>query len=155
VLLVVSDGLNAQAINEQLGKLAPPLVGALEAQGCAAASPVVVVDNGRVRAGYDIGRIAGAELVVHLIGERPGTGINTVSAYVTYGRDTHGAPRWSRDLDHSATTAVSGIHPRGKPPAAAVAEMAGLVRKMLDCRASGVALTGHLRMSGAWRAPIG
>jgi ethanolamine ammonia-lyase large subunit len=141
VLLVVSDGLNAEAINEQLPALFPPLSRALVDRGCALASHAVVVQNGRVRAGYDAARVAGAELVVHVIGERPGTGLNTASAYLTYGRDAHGAVRWSRDLDHSATTAVCGIHPRGKPPAAAVAETASLVRAMLDRRASGVALT--------------
>ena len=143
VLLVVSDGLNASAINEQVRAIVPPLRRALEERGCAVGSPAVVVRDGRVRAGYEIGGLTGATLLVHLIGERPGTGLNTVSAYLTYGRDAHGALRWSRDLDHSATTAVCGIHPRGKPPAAAVAEIATLVRRMLDRRASGVALASN------------
>jgi len=140
VLLVVSDGLNAEAINEQLRALVPPLRRALDEHNCGLASQAIAVLNGRVRAGYDIGRLADAGVVVHVIGERPGTGLNTLSAYVTYGRDAHGAIRWSRDLDHSATTAVCGIHPRGKAPAAAAAEIAGLVRRMLDSRASGVEL---------------
>jgi ethanolamine ammonia-lyase large subunit len=140
VLLVVSDGLNADAINEQLGALAPALGRALAERGCPLASHAVAVRNGRVRAGYEIGRLAGADLVVHVIGERPGTGLNTVSAYLTYGRDANGAFRWSRDLDHSVTTAVCGIHPRGKPPAAAVAEIAALVPRILERRVSGVAL---------------
>ncbi len=142
VLLVVSDGLNAESINEHLPALVPPLVRALADRGCATGSHVLAVRNGRVRAGYDAGRIAAAGVVVHLIGERPGTGLNTASAYVTYGRDARGALRWSRDLDHSATTAVCGIHPRGKSPSAAVAEIAALVRKMLDLGVSGVALAG-------------
>ena len=140
VLLVVSDGLNAEAINEQLRALVPSLRRALDDRGCAAGSHAVVVQNGRVRAGYEIGGLAGAEVVVHLIGERPGTGINSLSAYVTYGRDARGAFRWARNLDHASTTAVCGIHPRGKPPSAAVAEIATVVRRMLDRRASGVDL---------------
>jgi ethanolamine ammonia-lyase large subunit len=142
VLLVVSDGLNAEAVNEQVPQLLAPLLRALGERGCAPASPAILVRNGRVRAGYEIAGIAGAEAVVHVIGERPGTGLNTLSAYLTYGRDAHGALRWSRDLDHSATTAICGIHPRGKPPAAAAAEIASVVRRMLDARASGVALSG-------------
>ena len=86
----------------------------------------VVVQNGRVRAGYEIGGLVGAAIVVHVIGERPGTGINTLSAYLTYGRDEHGLPRWSRALDHAATTAVCGIHPKGKPPEAACVESRAL-----------------------------
>jgi ethanolamine ammonia-lyase large subunit len=140
VVLAISDGLNGDAVNDQLRAVVPPLRRALEERGCALASPAVVVQNGRVRAGYDIGRMAAAEVVVHLIGERPGTGLNTLSAYLTYGRDAHATLRWSPELDHSVTTAVCGIHPRGKPPAAAIAEIATLVRRMLDRRASGVAL---------------
>ena len=81
--------------------------------------------------------------MVHLIGERPGTGLNTLSAYVTYGRDAAGASRWSRDLPHSATTAVCGIHPRGKPPDVAVAEIARVVGRVVAQRRSGVALESH------------
>jgi len=142
VVLVISDGLNAGAVNEQIRALVPPLLRALDERGCAVAAPAIVVENGRVRAGYEVGRITGADAVIHVIGERPGTGLNTLSAYLTYGRDARGAPRWSRDLDHAETTAVCGIHPRGRPPAAAVAEIATLVRRMLDRRASGVALAG-------------
>ena len=68
------------------------------------------------------------DAVVHLIGERPGTGLDTLSAYLTYGRDAAGRSRWSPDLDHAATTAVCGIHREGKPPSEAVGEIARLVR---------------------------
>jgi ethanolamine ammonia-lyase small subunit len=81
-----------------------------------------------------------ADVVVHLIGERPGTGLNTLSAYVTYGRDAAGAPRWSRELPHSATTAVCGIHPKGKPPDVAIGEVARVVTIAVRQRRSGVSL---------------
>jgi len=142
VQLVISDGLNANAINEQLRAVLPGVRRALAAAGCHVGDHDLVVRNGRVRAGYDIGRWTGADVVVHLIGERPGTGLNTLSAYVTYGRDAAGAPRWSGALPHSATTAVCGIHPRGKPPEAAVAEVARVVGRALAQRRSGVRLEG-------------
>ena len=94
--------------------------------------------NGRVRAGYEIGGVVGAELVVHLIGERPGTGLDTISAYITYGRDAQGRSRWSRALDHSSTTAICGVQPRGKPPEAAVEEIATVVTRALIERRTGV-----------------
>jgi ethanolamine ammonia-lyase small subunit len=100
-----------------------------------------VVQNGRVRAGYEIGGLVRAAIVVHIIGERPGTGINTLSAYLTYGHDENGLPRWSRALDHAATTAVCGIHPKGKRPEAACVEIARVVRRITEQRRSGVALT--------------
>jgi ethanolamine ammonia-lyase small subunit len=63
-----------------------------------------------------------------------------LSAYLTYGRDQTGQPRWSADLDHSATTAVCGIHRDGKPPAEAAGEIAGLLSRILEARRSGVEL---------------
>ena len=138
--LVISDGLNADAVNEQLRTLLPMLRRFLNDRGCPAGPIDIVVQNGRVRVGYEIGRLVGAELIVHLLGERPGTGLNTLSAYITYGRNDAGAWRWSRALDHSATTAICGIHAKGKPPHVAAMEIASTVVRMLARRASGVAL---------------
>jgi len=140
VQMVVSDGLNANAVNEQLRAILPGVRRVLADAGHHVGEHDLVVRNGRVRAGYDIGGWAAADVVVHLIGERPGTGLNTLSAYVTYGRDAGGAPRWSRDLPHSATTAVCGIHRKGKAPEVAVAEVARVVGRVLAQRRSGVGL---------------
>jgi ethanolamine ammonia-lyase small subunit len=100
----------------------------------------VVVANGRVRAGYHVGALLDPEIVVHFIGERPGTGLDTLSAYLTYGREPQGRSRWRPDLDHSATTAICGIHRRGKPPERAAEEIVQTVLRMLAERRSGVAL---------------
>jgi ethanolamine ammonia-lyase large subunit len=140
VQVVVSDGLNANAVNEQLRALLPGLRKTLSDADHHVGETDVIVENGRVRAGYEIGRLTGASIVIHLIGERPGTGLNTLSAYITYGLDAAGHSRWSRSLDHSATTAVCGIHPRGKPPSAAISEIARTVHRIVERRASGVAL---------------
>jgi ethanolamine ammonia-lyase large subunit len=140
VQLVVSDGLNANAINEQLRALLPAVRRFLLDAGCAAAGTDIVVRNGRVRAGYHVGGLVGADAIVHIIGERPGTGLNTASAYLTYGRDEAGRPRWDPQLDHSCTTAVCGIHPRGKKPEAAAAEIARTVARMFEQQRSGVTL---------------
>jgi ethanolamine ammonia-lyase large subunit len=138
--LIVSDGLNANAANEQLRPLLP-LLRRLLADGGFDVSPTdVIVQNGRVRAGYHIGAIAACDVVVHLLGERPGTGLNTLSAYLTYGRDVAGRLRWAPELDHSCTTAVCGIHPRGKPPEAAAREIARTLARIIDQRTSGVTL---------------
>jgi ethanolamine ammonia-lyase large subunit len=141
VQIVVSDGLNANAINEQLRALLPPLRARLIAAGQNVADVDIVVQNGRVRVGYEIGGLVRADVVVHLVGERPGTGLNTVSAYITYGRDEHGRVRWSPSLDHSATTAICGVHPAGKPPDVATEETAAVVARALTEKRSGVGLT--------------
>jgi ethanolamine ammonia-lyase large subunit len=140
VVCVISDGLNADAINEQAPALMPPLRRALAARGCRVADAVVVVQNGRVRVGYEIGGLIGADAVVHIIGERPGTGLNTASAYLTYGRDPSGQSRWSPALEHSATTAICGIHRHAKTPEAAAEEVARTVARTLTEKRSGVGL---------------
>ena len=140
VQFVISDGLNANAANEQLRVLLPELRRALSSGSHHVGEPVVVVQNGRVRVGYEIGGLTGATVIIHLLGERPGTGLNTLSAYVTYGLDAAGQSRWSRSLDHSVTTAICGIHPKGKAPIAAAREIASTVGRMIERRRSGVAL---------------
>ncbi|HUE84850.1 MAG TPA: ethanolamine ammonia-lyase subunit EutB [Vicinamibacterales bacterium] len=140
VQVVISDGLNANAINENLRAYLPRLRRMLAEAGHHVGDADVVVTNGRVRVGYEIGGLVGAAMVIHLIGERPGTGLNTLSAYLTYGRDEGGRPRWSRSLDHAATTAICGVHPRAKPPHIAVAETARTVAQILTQKRSGVAL---------------
>jgi ethanolamine ammonia-lyase large subunit len=140
IQIVVSDGLNAEAINEHLRSLLPPLRRLLAGEGRRVNETVVVLQNGRVRAGYQVAQLLHPEVLIHVIGERPGTGLNTVSAYVTYGRDVAGHPRWDPRLDHSCTTAVCGIHPQGKPPDTASSEIARTVHRMFEQRRSGVAL---------------
>jgi len=142
---VLSDGLNADALNENLRAVLPRLRRALTEAGLHVGQTDVIVANGRVRAGYHVGELLGADAVVHLIGERPGTGLNTLSAYVTYGRDASERLRWSPDLDHACTTAVCGVNERGKHPDAAVEEIAACVRRAFEERRSGVALGSAYR----------
>lgn len=138
--IVISDGLNADAVSENLRTVLPLLRSRLNEGGVAAGGREIVIENGRVRAGYHAGQLLGVDVIIHLIGERPGTGLNTLSAYVTYGRDERGELRWSIDLDHACTTAICGIHPMGKKPEAAAEEIARSVQRMLEERRSGVLL---------------
>lgn len=140
VQVIISDGLNANALNENLRLVLPPLKRGLIQAGHLIVDSDIVIENGRVRAGYHVGSLLDVEVVVHLIGERPGTGIDTMSAYLTYGRDQTGRSRWSANVDHSWTTAVCGIHHRGKRPEAAAQEISRLVSAMFEQRCSGVAL---------------
>lgn len=145
VQLVLSDGLNADALNENLRAVLPPLRRGLTEAGLHVGETDLVVTNGRVRAGYHAGELLGVDLIVHLIGERPGTGLNMLSAYITYGRDAAGNLRWSPALDHACTTAVCGINERGKRPAAAAEEIVGCVVRAFEERRSGVALGAGFR----------
>ena len=145
VQVVVSDGLNANAINENLRSVLPGVRRELLAAGRHIGEIDIVLENGRVRAGYHVGSLLEAEMIIHLIGERPGTGIDTLSAYLTYGMDHNGQSRWGSGFDHSWTTAVCGIHRRGKSPERAVEEIVRLVDLMFAERCSGVALRPGLK----------
>ncbi len=138
IQIVISDGLNANAINENLREVLPPLKVLLGQAGHHVGEADIIIKNGRVRAGYHVGQLLGIDAIIHLIGERPGTGLNTLSAYLTYGRDRAGQLRWSVSMDHSNTTAVCGIHRRGKPPAVAVEEIVLCVNRMLEEQHSGI-----------------
>jgi ethanolamine ammonia-lyase large subunit len=114
VQIVVSDGLNALAISDT-GHLAPFLQRLREKlllNGLHPAPEHIVVTSGRVRAGYRIGEtlfgaLTGARAVLHVIGERPGSGHHTFSIYIT-------APTgqtWGQigTVDHNITKVVSGV----------------------------------------------
>jgi ethanolamine ammonia-lyase large subunit len=113
-VIVISEGLNALALMDE-GNLLPlleELRPRLAESGLQVAKPSFVVNRGRVRAGYRIGEtlfagLAGPRMIIHLIGERPGTGHHTLSAYLT----TADGSRWSRsdEVDHNITKVVSGI----------------------------------------------
>jgi ethanolamine ammonia-lyase large subunit len=114
VQIVVSDGLNALSISDP-GHLAPFLIrlrDELLREGYRPAPEHLVVTSGRVRAGYRIGEtlfgdLSGRRAVLHVIGERPGSGHHTFSVYIT------AAPgktwREPDKVDHNITKVVSGI----------------------------------------------
>jgi len=129
--VVVSDGLCCNALSDH-GHL-HPFLAQLRELLAAPGSPLraaphnLVVTSGRVRAGYQIGELAfgargGSEpaAVVHVIGERPGNGQRTFSAYLTVvARDTWSVPR---RVDHDQTRVVSGIADTSYDPASAAKE---------------------------------
>ncbi|QDV27984.1 Ethanolamine ammonia-lyase heavy chain [Aureliella helgolandensis] len=114
VQIVVSEGLNALAVMDegQLQPLLRKLRSELAAAGYRLAPETIVVKSGRVRAGYRIGQslfagIAGERNLIHIIGERPGSGHHTLSAYLT----TATGEQWQTTgaIDHNITKVVSGI----------------------------------------------
>ena len=140
IQIVISDGLNADAINENLRLVLPALRGRLREASYHTGDHDIIIHNGRVRAGYHIGALLDVDVVLHLIGERPGTGLNTLSAYLTYGRDRSGNSRWHGGIDHSSTTAICGINRNGKAPEAAVEEIFRCLNRMFELRCSGINL---------------
>ena len=140
IQFVISDGLNADAVNENLRSILPKLRWSLYDAGFQASTVDVVIKNGRVRAGYHVAQLLNPEVLIHFIGERPGTGYNQLSAYLTYGKDVAGDTRWSPEMDHSLTTAICSIHPRGKTAETAIDDMVTCVMRMVERKCSGVTL---------------
>ena len=142
VQIVISDGLNADAVNENLQYVLPPLKRHLQTLGISFGRDIYV-RNGRVRAGYHIGRTLAVQILVHLIGERPGTGTNNLSAYVTYGYSPLGLSRWDT-IEHANTTALCSINRHvGVKPEDAALRIAKTTELMLKFKCSGVALAPH------------
>ncbi len=140
VQILISDGLNALSIMED-GHLEPFLAqlrGELEARGLSIAPEHLVLTSGRVRAGYRVGEVIFAHLdgpraIAHLIGERPGSGHRTFSAYLSAAT----GDAWGKvgSVDHDITKVVSGIAATALEPEAAAAEAARLLGAMLTPRA--------------------
>jgi ethanolamine ammonia-lyase large subunit len=135
VQIVISDGLNALSIMEK-NHLEPFLKGLREKLVREKFKPApenIVVNSGRVRAGYQIGEILyaqskGTKSLLHVIGERPGTGHRTFSVYIT-------APDgqvWSSSgrVDHNITKVVSGIASTALSPTLAAKETVRLLRSL-------------------------
>jgi ethanolamine ammonia-lyase large subunit len=133
VQIIVSDGLNALSIMDP-GHLAPfleQLRAGLVRSGYRPATENIVFTSGRVRAGYRVGEelfgnLAGPRTIVHVIGERPGTGHHTFSAYIT--RAEGAAWCKPRQIDHNVTKVVSGIAATALLPQAGADEAVRLLR---------------------------
>lgn len=142
VLFVISDGLNANAINSHIPLVLPKVKKNLLNSGIGFCSQDIAVWNGRVRLGYQIGEITNVDMIVHFIGERPGTGLDQMSVYITYGKDGQtGESKWSQKMDHCLTTAICGIHPKGKSISEAIDEVTNVIKNGLKYKATGVELS--------------
>ena len=132
LVIVIGDGLSPKAVHAH----ALPLMRDLLTQLASAhiGVPAVVVASGaRVALGDEIGAILAAQMVVVLIGERPGLSApDSLGAYLTF------APRLGRtDADRNC---VSNIHRAGLGYEEAAYKIAWLVREGLARKATGVAL---------------
>ena len=126
-VIVVSEGLNALAAMDD-GQLMPLVAGlreALKSTKYQLAPELLQVNSGRVRAGYRIGEllfqgIDGVRTIIHIIGERPGSGHHTLSVYIT----SADGSKWSIPdaVDHNITRVVSGIATTALLPELAVKE---------------------------------
>ncbi len=155
VQILISDGLNALAVSDedQLKRLTTLLRSLLEGSRFKVAPENLLVKSGRVRAGYRIGellfgqdqsslslsapgksRSSGSEsdesdicTILHVIGERPGSGHHTMSVYLTAtGRATWSTPG---KADHNITRVVSGIANTALHPEIAAGDIVRILKQ--------------------------
>lgn len=132
VQIVISDGLSARAVENNVPDLLPMLEHGFELEGVRVGLPVVV-RFGRVAIADQIAHALKARLAINLIGERPGlSSAAGLSAYLTY---NPGAKTISSDR-----TVVSNIHNEGTPAVEAGAYLVKLAKRILEAGASGVRL---------------
>lgn len=132
VQIVISDGLSSTACAANCKDMMPVLVKGLESEGIKIGT-TFFVRYGRVAVMEHIAEVLGAEVVVILIGERPGlVTAKSMSAYMGY--------KPTRGMSESSRNVLSNIHKDGTPIVEAGAHVVDLVKLMLDNKISGTAL---------------
>jgi len=133
VQIVLSDGLSTDAMTANYDEILPPLVKGFESAGLKVGTPFFV-KYGRVKVEDEIGERLQADVVVLLIGERPGLGQSeSMSAYMVY------RPAVATTVE-SDRTVISNIHKLGTPPVEASAVIVDTVKKMIAQKTSGINL---------------
>jgi ethanolamine ammonia-lyase small subunit len=133
IQLVVGDGLSAAAVETNVRALLPALRQEAEAMGWSVGTPFFI-KHCRVGVLNDIGEVLKPEVIILLIGERPGLGrAASLSAYMAY-RPTAGDTDADRDV-------VSNIFASGgTDPLAGAACIIALAQQMMRYQVSGVKL---------------
>ena len=132
VQIIMSNGLSASAIEENVQDVYLALQQSLNNLNIEIGT-TFYIDKGRVALMDEIGELLQAEVIVYLIGERPGlVSAESMSAYICY------QPRIGTvEADRMV---VSNIHKGGIPPLEAGAYLGTVVQKILHYKASGVGL---------------
>jgi len=136
VMICVGDGLSSAAVAAHAPALARAILKRLGRQYRVLGTPLFV-RNARVRIQDHIGEIVRPDVIVMIIGERPGlVTAESLSAYVIW------RPRLkSEEPDR---TVISNIHPGGLRIAQAAAKLSELVAAAVQNQASGAALSARL-----------
>jgi ethanolamine ammonia-lyase small subunit len=132
VQIYVADGLSSTAVETNSRDTYLALEQGLKGHGIEVGKPFFM-RYGRVPAMDAVAEILQPEVVVVLIGERPGLATaESMSCYMAYHAKV-GMPEANR-------TVISNIHRGGTPAVEAGAHIADVVKKMLDQKTSGIEL---------------
>lgn len=131
-VFVIGDGLSALAIEENAAQFLDVMVPKLKEHGWNVA-PVMVVKEARVAVGDEIGERLGAQMVVVLIGERPGlSSPDSMGIYLTY------QPR--SGMTDESRNCISNVRKAGLGYAQAAHKLGYLMTEARSRKLSGVNL---------------
>ena len=132
VQIVIVDGLSSSAIEANVADVLPALTQGLAAAGIKVGTPFYV-KYGRVGVQDEIGQLLNADVVISLIGERPGlVTADSMSAYMIY--------KPTANTVEADRTMISNIHKGGTPPAEAGALLADILKQIVASKCSGMKL---------------
>ena len=132
VQIIVSDGLSAKAVEKNAEDVYLALCQSLSLANIDTGTPFYI-EKGRVAVMDEVGEILQPEIMVLLIGERPGLASpESLSAYFCY-RPRIGTVEAERMV-------ISNIHKGGIPSAEAGAHLCTVIQKILHYQASGIHL---------------
>lgn len=133
VQIIVSDGLSSTGIEANISDLLPALIQGLMVKNISIGDPVFI-KRSRVWIQDEIASIVNCDVVISLIGERPGLATSkSISAYLIY--------RPNDNTVEADRTVISNIHEGGIPPVEAGAYLADLIDEVLKHKVSGVKFT--------------
>lgn len=142
--VVVADGLSALAIMRHAAPLLQALHARLKAQletQVWRLAPLAIVQQGRVAVGDEVGELLGANIVLMLIGERPGlSSPDSMGLYLTWG------PRVG--LTDERRNCISNVRPAGLQVDDAVARVHYLLAEAYRRQLSGVHLKDESGAAG-------
>ncbi len=136
--VVIADGLSALAVHRH----AVPFLQRMREQAAGdgwSVAPVVLVEQGRVAVGDEVGQLLGAKMVIILIGERPGlSSPDSLGLYFTY------APKVG--LNDAHRNCISNIRLEGLSYATSAHRLLYLMREACRRQLSGVQLKDEAEM---------
>ena len=132
VVIYVADGLSTTAVTTNAMDTYKSICDGLARHNIKPSAPFFV-QYGRVGSEDAVSDVTGAEVVVVLIGERPGLlTAESMSAYMAY--------KATANMPEARRTVVSNIHKGGTPAVEAGSYISDIIKKMLDQKASGLDL---------------
>ena len=131
--IVVADGLSSLAVQKNAAPFIAELLSQLSVNKPLTLAPITLVEQGRVAIGDDFGELLNAQIVMVLIGERPGlSSPDSLGLYLTWEPKT--------GLNDSLRNCISNIRPAGLPYIDAARRAAYLLNEAKTLKLTGVNL---------------